>query len=575
MTVHIYPRIIDDSDIPKSEKDVFDLLSKLNDDFYIYHSVQWEKVSNKWRTTWKENDFLILNKKLGMLVMEVKGGEISYKDGVFHQTNILTREEKILSDKKRNDPLSQAIDGVYHYRKLFDNIEYNFCNRFPIEATVWFPSCEINDSLSSFPEKYRNISFAILDNNSFNEGKKSIYNIFESYSKQNGNNCISITDDEFNRVIELISNDFNLVAAPGVMKDELDYSFLKLTNEQSNLLDYISEQKASTIEGAAGTGKTIIAKEAARRYALEGRKVLFLCFNQFLIEDIKKKYPYNNVEYFNINLLINKYFPHIDLSSNKTRVEYLYKIDWDKLNYDDVIIDEAQDFEEEEILYFSDYTKLKNGHFLVFYDRKQLVKSSVLPKWIIDSECRLKLNRNCRNTLQIASSIASIVDLKTDINYKMVNGPDTYSCFSNNHVSCISKIVKKYVEPGDYSLSDITILTLKTEEKSILGKLNKIGNIKLSSTRNSNSILFTTARKFKGLESRIVIVIDIDSNNFKEGINNNLLYVACSRATQVLTLLFDSDKECISSIANTIDNKSGYTDIGKILIKTKSKILNI
>lgn len=575
MTVHIYPRIIDDSDIPKSEKDVFDLLSKLNDDFYIYHSVQWEKVSNKWRTTWKENDFLILNKKLGMLVMEVKGGEISYKDGVFHQTNILTREEKILSDKKRNDPLSQAIDGVYHYRKLFDNIEYNFCNRFPIEAAVWFPSCEINDSLSSFPEKYRNISFAILDNNSFNEEKKSIYKIFESYSKQNGNNCISITDDDFNRVIELISNDFNLVAAPGVMKDELDYSFLKLTNEQSNLLDYISEQKASTIEGAAGTGKTIIAKEAARRYAIEGRKVLFLCFNQFLIEDIKKKYPYNNVEYFNINLLINKYFPHIDLSSNKTRVEYLYKIDWDKLNYDDVIIDEAQDFEEEEILYFSDYTKLKNGHFLIFYDRKQLVKSSVLPKWIIDSECRLKLNRNCRNTLQIASSIASIVDLKTDINYKMVNGPDTYSCFSNNHVSCISKIVKKYVEPGDYSLSDITILTLKTEEKSILGKLNKIGNIKLSSTKNSNSILFTTARKFKGLESRIVIVIDIDSNNFKEGINNNLLYVACSRATQVLTLLFDSDKECISSIANTIDNKSGYTDIGKILIKTKSKILNI
>ena len=44
-----------------------------------------------------------------------------------------------------------------------------------------------------------------------------------------------------------------------------------MTNEQTGLLDYISEQKNATIQGVAGTGKTLIAKEAARRLGAEGR----------------------------------------------------------------------------------------------------------------------------------------------------------------------------------------------------------------------------------------------------------------------------------------------------------------
>ena len=144
MTAHIFPKGEDLTELPTSEKDVYNFLSKLNDDFYVFHSVQWVKKNHKWKTTWKENDFLILNKKFGMLVLEVKGGEIHYKNGVFHQINILTREDHILDEKKKNDPLSQAIDGAYHYRKLFDSIEYDFANRFPVEVAVWFSGCEIH-----------------------------------------------------------------------------------------------------------------------------------------------------------------------------------------------------------------------------------------------------------------------------------------------------------------------------------------------------------------------------------------------------------------------------------------------
>ena len=42
---------------------------------------------------------------------------------------------------------------------------------------------------------------------------------------------------------------------------------------------------------------SIIAKEAARRFAEEGHKVLFLCFNTLLCADLKHRYINKNVYY--------------------------------------------------------------------------------------------------------------------------------------------------------------------------------------------------------------------------------------------------------------------------------------
>ena len=69
-----------------------------------------------------------------------------------------------------------------------------------------------------------------------------------------------------------------------------------------------------------------------------------------------------------------------------------------------VFIDEAQDFVNEEILYFKTLMSLKNGRFLVFYDKNQLLTTDSVPEWIEKSECKLLLTKNCRNTKQIAKT---------------------------------------------------------------------------------------------------------------------------------------------------------------------------
>jgi len=274
--------------------------------------------------------------------------------------------------EKKNDPLSQSIDGVYHYRRLLDEVARNLSDRFPVEAAVWFPALNIKKNINSFPLKYREAHGAILGHENFNKQSKAIYDVYNFYENKEK---VNISDDEYKKIIELIARDFDLITAPGYKKGELERAFLKLTNEQTGLLDYISEQKNATIQGVAGTGKTLIAKEAARRFGEEGRNVLFLCFNKLLYLYLMHQYPYKNVTYFNIHTFITKFKPDsdIDLSKPINRARVLQLIDWDKLDFEDVIIDEAQDFVNDEIIYFKELAELHEGHFFVFYDKNQLL----------------------------------------------------------------------------------------------------------------------------------------------------------------------------------------------------------
>ena len=173
----IYPIKEDLSELPYAEFTVYEALEQLGKNFYIFHSVQWLKKTKKWAATWKENDFLILNRNLGAIVLEVKGGDFECKGTVFHQINTQTHEISVLDPKKKKDPLSQAIDGAYHYRNVLGKIckatedKKPLDDRFPVEVAVWFPGCEITEQkMHKFPLAYREASEAILDMNSLQEG---------------------------------------------------------------------------------------------------------------------------------------------------------------------------------------------------------------------------------------------------------------------------------------------------------------------------------------------------------------------------------------------------------------------
>jgi len=70
---------------------------------------------------------------------------------------------------------------------------------------------------------------------------------------------------------------------------EENQELLRLTEEQMVVLDSLAAHKRAAIEGAAGTGKTVLALEKARRLAKNGARVLLLCFNRPLAADLRRQ----------------------------------------------------------------------------------------------------------------------------------------------------------------------------------------------------------------------------------------------------------------------------------------------
>ena len=305
----MYPRMIERINAPYSEEEVYKALEKLNNDFIVFHSVQWLKRTLDKSFTWYENDFLILSKKYGILILEVKGGRIYFKDGLFHQVNLDTNEDKILDEG--NDPLSQAKRGIYHFRKLLDKKIKGISSRISIVPCIWLPATNIS-RVDALPLLYEESKSAILDSNSLKQPVKALGGVFDFYGAEQNTN---ITDEEFELIRDAIAPDFDLIPSPSIIKGELDSLFLKLTKEQAGLLDYLQEQRTATIQGAAGTGKTLIALEASRRFAREGKKVLFLCFNRYLYEHLKFDCSIEGVDFYNIHSFVGK-FTNLDISAS-------------------------------------------------------------------------------------------------------------------------------------------------------------------------------------------------------------------------------------------------------------------
>lgn len=93
----------------------------------------------------------------------------------------------------------------------------------------------------------------------------------------------------------------------------------------------------------------------------------------------------------------------------------------------------------------------------------------------------------------------------------------------------------------------------KTVENSILAGAKKLGCYELAEDRQKGKVLFTSSRKFKGLESDAIILVDIDETTFENDENKRLFYVGSSRAKLNLDLIVNGDESTIATIVDQLD----------------------
>lgn len=522
---------------------MFDALQKLPNDYYVFHSFRLISVSNN--TLYEsETDFVIFNQKYGVICLEAKAGAVEYRDGSwFYASGIKMKHE---------GPFVQASLNKHKLRLYIERSRSaSLLEKCKFLHGVWFPSIttEMLNSMPFPPDADRKI---VLTKDALDDPEPYLERIY-SLDVQRRTSTL-LTDDDVKRMIrEVLCPHFNVFPTATFENDLKKMVFHRLLKEQSGILNFLSEQKTAVINGAAGTGKTMIAVEKAQRHANDGDKVLCLCFNVKLRDYLENNYSNGNIDFFTIAALACKICgtTTANYQNLKSRLNDMYFCG--NFPYKHIVVDEGQDFgadviDELEILeLLRDIVtdESVDGTFYVFYDKLQLVQSKQVPKYIEDADCKLTLYRNCRNTENIATTSLKVIPERKPILIEgSVKGVPAkiYYRTAEKTITCLDEVIKEFLSDG---IKNIVILTCKTEPDSILTNVVRNG-------KYQDKYLFTTCRKFKGLEADGVILVDVDSETFNSH-NVMLYYVGTSRARIRLGLIAQlDDDDCREILINCL-----------------------
>lgn len=516
------------------EEQVFEAMRLLDDSYTIFHSYSWIGINER---TQGEADFIIIHPDKGILVIEVKSGEIQYRDGQWIQTNTVTRESFVIR------PFDQANRSRF---ELLDRLGLLKQGRTPLVCfAVWFPSIIVMPHVSLPAEAAREI---VLDERSLVNVKQAVDGAFAFWADKL-NIHYRMSQTQLREVVETIAPQFNIIPGMRAQLAEMERAYILLTRQQAALLEYLHEQRTAVIHGMAGTGKTVLAKEKARMLSADGEAVLYLCYNSFLKDYLRKSYSCPGVIYHNAHSLAAELLPDPNLGLDELLGQFE---DWlcevfepDDWPYQHVIIDEGQDLSDRLVNRLSELAEAKGGCFYVFYDRNQHVMRNEPPRWLEEAECRLVLHRNCRNTVQIARTACSMIGHAAG-NYELaVQGEVPVVNLVGDKkelIAAVEAFVKRALGFGILP-HEIVLLTVGTEQRSLFAGIEAICGVSVTNILTDNKVLFTTVRKFKGLEAKAVMVLDVSLRGLVRPDIQRLVYVGSSRAkyTLGLAVLDDAD----------------------------------
>jgi hypothetical protein len=535
------PRIFSDKNRSIGEMRVFGALQKLPNAYTVFHSVSWNGRNERGLTHWGEADFTVLHRKYGMLVLEVKSGGIRYEDGEWHQTRTDNGDEFLI-----NSPMAQAGRSKYRFINLI-NASLPLSQNCYVEQAVWFSSVNKHDQIGNLPIDY-NGSNVLLEND-LDTPEQSIERVFRFYKMHE---MTKLDEIGANMIVNLLAPHYDAIPKMASLAKEREYEYFRMTEEQSRLLDYLEEQTVAAIQGCAGTGKTVLAVEKAKRLSADG-DVLFLCFNRYLYEYLQESYADEHILFTNLHSLATSRLK-IAVSDDADILEFLNHYDEYDWHFKHIVIDEGQDFDSSHVEMLNTIATLTGGSFYIFYDKNQIVQKEVLPDWISASECRLVLHRNCRNTIEIAKTSGKPLNIVPRLFAEGIEGamPRFFACGNLERLkTAIADTIDSYLSEG-FSIGQICLITIKTENASLYRDMDKIGRHKIVSSRSEKGLFFTTARKFKGLESDIVFVVDFDAMSLAVD-GGMLFYVAASRAKHYLDIFCLGNSGELDAICKSID----------------------
>lgn len=527
----------------------------------VFHSYPWlrperdlNRPGNKDVLREGEADFVIVHPRYGMMVVEVKGGDM-----FFDPEN--QRWDRRGATHQVKDPFEQAGRSLYALEEQIKNRSFGGYSQLPFSRTrcVVFPHCDYKGTLP--PGAHQSILFGASDLSSIGQKVEHLFKIQPFVPRE------PLTTNVLDAITRALTSTFQLVPALWAEIEDQERRLYRFTEDQLNVLKLIQSHPRAAIQGVAGSGKTVLAIAKARAFADEGKRVLFVCFNELLASWLRTQLPdiYKNaVTIFNYHKLCREWakaasmaWPVIADEAEFFRSEAAELVERaidfrPDLCFDAVVVDEGQDFQPA----WWDTIELLNkrpteGPLYVFYDPDQQIFNDTLGS-MPDLGEPFFLPVNCRNTERIAARCGSIIGKGIPVNRGTPSGRAPsfiHAPTAADQVRAVENQVSDWVsKSGGLRPDQIAIVTRGKIENSSVSNLRSAGGVPLVDDlgrwKGGAGVLITSLYRFKGLEADALILVDIDrpdSNATPSGFRPEHFYVGCSRAKHLLAIISRSN----------------------------------
>ena len=562
------PSQIDDRGISSAERRIFALLERDpgTKNWTVLHSLGLARSADG---PYGEIDFVLIVPTEGIICLEVKGGRVSCQEGVWR-----TMDRYGNSNLLKKSPFLQARDGMFALRKSVVRHfgEGTAESRCPIGCAVVFPDVSC---LPLTPEFERSDVIDCADLR--NPISKSIMRVARRRLRkfQPRHSYRLPNASEAKRIRTFLRPDFELVVARSVSIGRTEARLLHLTEEQYARLDELEANPRCLFEGAAGTGKTLLALEHTRRAERSGSKVLLVCFNRLLGEWLHQQTKDMDVTAGTMHAIARRLILTSSVADEFAEQESealerdnagslfgeLYPLYGEvaleemEAPFDALVMDEAQDLVDRHTLDFLNLAirgGLAGGRWAIFGDftRQALYGDTVNPVGVLSQYSehfvRARLTLNCRNTRRIANETTILAGFEKPP-FRL--GEETGLPVEHRYWETPSELVESLthvlesLDKEKMPVEGVMLLSPRRLENSSLAGIERISRFPLiDSSRGmtgaqSPAVKFSTIHAFKGLESQVVIIVDIDAVDGEQ--QQSLLYVAMSRARSLLILMIN------------------------------------
>jgi hypothetical protein len=555
---HFYPYGATDFATPTEQK-VYNALSNLGGNYYVFYDNRWS-----WHGKDIQTDFIIAKEGGCIQVIEVKGGVWSRKHGQLFVNGSLPS----------SDPVNQVIKQK---KALIDKLKQSgsFDRFLPISHAIAFPDTpgEAFENCTDLPP--------ILDSRSI----LYIHDWVATQMERSANEFRQVVCDM--QMIEHLKNTLAHDWSPS-LQDYLntqDAQLAKQTQQIFAAYDGLLNNKRVGIKGCAGSGKTWLMIRLANKFAQDPAigKILVTCKNLALGEWLKKQLK-SNKNKIDVFPLVEQLKDEVEATGlhkcNIGEMEKAERLDFYKTvlpelyfthladaredKYDVILVDEAQTFSED---YWACIEALlkdpEEGTLHTFFDDYQRIYNERDRESVLKDQFFFPLTVNLRNSRSIHHHSVKFMHEDIQINQSSVTGAPVYFLAFNDEqegnsvLDKLELLLDDLIVKNSVSQRNITILTTRRKEDCFLHEFidqeKQLGTYLLTSEIDSEfKISCTSAQKFRGLESQIVILGDLEGRSYKQ-----LNYIAASRAKLMLFLL--TSESFLAKYPELTDGCDGYT----------------